>query len=192
MSVTAALQAVTTSLRELGAEFALVGGLAVSVRTEPRFTRDADVAVGVASDEEAEALIHGLIQRRYKTSMAVEQQANERLATIRLTPPSGIIVCDLLFASSGIESEIVRDATLEQVGLEQPIPVATVAHLIAMKILSRQDSRPQDHIDLVALRRVATSEDLAHARQALQLVVGRGYHRQRDLASLFDAFVAGR
>lgn len=150
MSVTAALQAVTTSLRELGAEFALVGGLAVSVRTEPRFTRDADVAVGVASDEEAEALIHGLIQRRYKTSMAVEQQANERLATIRLTPPSGIIVRDLLFASSGIESEIVRDATLEQVGLEQPIPVATVAHLIAMKILSRQDSRPQDHIDLVA------------------------------------------
>lgn len=40
--------------------FALVGGLAVSARTEPRFTRDADLAVALASDAEAEALIREL------------------------------------------------------------------------------------------------------------------------------------
>jgi hypothetical protein len=38
--------------------WALVGGLAVSVRTEPRFTRDVDLAVAVFDDNEAEALIH--------------------------------------------------------------------------------------------------------------------------------------
>jgi hypothetical protein len=38
--------------------FALVGGLAVSIRTEPRFTRDADLAVALANDAEVEALIH--------------------------------------------------------------------------------------------------------------------------------------
>ena len=34
--------------------FALIGGLAVSARSEPRFTRDADFAVSVGSDAEAE------------------------------------------------------------------------------------------------------------------------------------------
>ena len=36
---------------------ALVGGLAVSARAEPRFTRDVDFAVAVGSDKEAEQLI---------------------------------------------------------------------------------------------------------------------------------------
>ncbi|MGH9200833.1 MAG: hypothetical protein ACRD2A_06320 [Vicinamibacterales bacterium] len=40
--------------------FALVGGLAVSVRTEPRFTRDTDLVVAVQDDAEAEAVARGL------------------------------------------------------------------------------------------------------------------------------------
>jgi hypothetical protein len=36
---------------------ALVGGLAVSARTEPRFTRDLDFAVAFASDAEAEQYV---------------------------------------------------------------------------------------------------------------------------------------
>jgi hypothetical protein len=33
----------------------LVGGLAVSVRTEPRFTRDVDLVVAISDDHAAEA-----------------------------------------------------------------------------------------------------------------------------------------
>ena len=40
---------VVTRLKQLDVDCALVGGLAVSVRAEPRFTRDVDLAV-VASD----------------------------------------------------------------------------------------------------------------------------------------------
>jgi hypothetical protein len=40
-----------TDLSASRAPFALVGGLAVSVRTEPRFTRDADFALAAAGDE---------------------------------------------------------------------------------------------------------------------------------------------
>lgn len=54
---------------------ALVGGLAVSVRTEPRFTRDADLAVAVASDAEAEALVHRLQTVGYRIESLVEQDA---------------------------------------------------------------------------------------------------------------------
>jgi hypothetical protein len=38
--------------------FALVGGLAVSVRAEVRFTRDVDLAVAVENDAEAESLVY--------------------------------------------------------------------------------------------------------------------------------------
>ena len=49
-------------LTALGFRHAIVGGLAVSARTEPRFTRDVVVAVAVRSDSEAEALTHALQQ----------------------------------------------------------------------------------------------------------------------------------
>lgn len=53
----AALVTLLARLAEHDARFAIVGGLAVSVRTEPRFTRDADVCVAVDDDREAEDLV---------------------------------------------------------------------------------------------------------------------------------------
>lgn len=81
-------------------------------RTEPRFTRDADLAVAVASDAEAEALIHSLRARHYGIEAIVEQDAVGRLATVRLTQSSRVQapVIDLRFASSGIEREVVAEA----------------------------------------------------------------------------------
>jgi len=86
-----------------------VGGLAVSVRLEPRFTRDADVAVAVASDAEAEAVTGWLVAAGCQVTATAEP----------------LVVLD------GV-----------------PIPVAATAHLIAMKLLSRDDEpRPQDLVD---------------------------------------------
>ena len=84
-SLEAALREVHSDLTDIDISFALVGGLAVSARTEPRFTRDADLAVAVASDAEAEALIHILQTRNYDIGAIVEQDAVGRLATVRLT-----------------------------------------------------------------------------------------------------------
>ncbi|MDQ3468331.1 MAG: hypothetical protein M3487_00920, partial [Actinomycetota bacterium] len=99
------LVAAVTELRSLGAAFALVGGLAVAVRAEPRLTRDADLAVSVHSDDEAEALVWQLVRRGYRTGAMGEQQATGRLATVRLTraPRERDVVTDVLFASCGIE-----------------------------------------------------------------------------------------
>lgn len=47
-------------LARLGRSFAVIGGLAVSARTEPRFTRDIDFAVVVATDRDAEKLARDL------------------------------------------------------------------------------------------------------------------------------------
>jgi hypothetical protein len=59
--------------------------------------------------------------------------------------------------------------------------------LIALKVLSRDDvERPQDLVDLRALLRVASEEDLESARAALALIERRGYHRGRDLLRAFE------
>ena len=80
----AALRRITTDLRDLGRRFALVGGLAVSARTEPRLTRDADLAVLVADDRDAEALVRDLQACGWRVVAAIEQNAAGRLATVRL------------------------------------------------------------------------------------------------------------
>jgi hypothetical protein len=62
--------------------FAVVGGLAVSVRTEPRFTRDIDLAVACPTDKDAEGLLFALSHRGYRTA-AVFEHANGRMSTAR-------------------------------------------------------------------------------------------------------------
>lgn len=55
-SVESALRKATADLNAIGARWALVGGLAVSVRTVPRFTRDLDFARSASLAEVAAAL----------------------------------------------------------------------------------------------------------------------------------------
>lgn len=190
------MTALETSLRRIrldlanaGVAFALVGGMAVSVRTEPRFTRDADLAVATATDADAEALVLLLRSLGYAVSSIVEQEAVGRLATVRLALESGerVPVVDLLFASSGIEPEIVAAAEVLELLPGLPVPVARIGHLIALKVLSRDDiRRPQDLVDLRSLLRVATAEEQQRARHALTLIAARGYHRGRDLLGDMD------
>ena len=44
------LRRIQSDLQAAKFEFAVVGALAVSIHTEPRFTRDADLAVSVKND----------------------------------------------------------------------------------------------------------------------------------------------
>lgn len=62
------------------------------------------------------------------------------------------------------------------------LPIATTGHLIALKLLARDDQeRPQDLADLRALRAVATSADYRTARDGVRLISARGFDRGRDL-----------
>lgn len=50
----------------LRVRWGLIGGLAISVRSVPRFTKDLDFAVAVANDSEAEDVVHRLRGRGYQ------------------------------------------------------------------------------------------------------------------------------
>lgn len=189
-SLESVLQRIAADLERSGVDFALVGGLAVSVRTEPRFTRDADFAVAVESDADAKTLIRHLRTGGYEVEALVEQEAVSRLATVRLTvggDATGPVV-DLLFASSGIEVEVVAAAEPIQLLPGLTLKVARIEHLIALKVLSRDDTRrPQDLVDLRALLRTATRANVTSARAALALITARGYHRGRELLAQLEA-----
>jgi len=169
-------------LKEHGTPWALVGGLAVGARTDPRFTRDIDLAVFVQDDADAERIIKFLLTNGYRLLAVLEQTALSRLATVRLMPPDSERVADLLFASSGLELEIVRQAEMLEIAPGYVVPVARLAHLIAMKVLARNDQkRPQDRLDLASLLSVADENELDVCRDAIQLIVARGFHRGRPL-----------
>ncbi len=184
MTVSVALGQALEALRN--EPIALVGGLAVSARSEPRFTRDVDLAVAVKRDSDAEALVRRLVGSGYRVAAQIEQEATGRLATVRLLPVDGAVVLDLLFASSGIESEIVHSSTRLTLFADVTVPVASIGHLIALKLLSRSPRRAQDDSDLRALHAVADAAALAEARSALDLITSRGYARDKHLQSEFN------
>ncbi len=172
-----ALVDVSLRLEQLGVRFALVGGLAVSIRAEVRFTRDVDLAIAASSDAEVESLTRALLAEGFTAVAVVMQTERDRIAIARVRSRDGIVV-DLLAASSGIEAEIVANATLVP-GLER-VPVAAAEHLLAMKVLSSRPQRLQDEIDVRSL--LATqSIDLESVRAALSLIEARGYARGQDL-----------
>ena len=192
--VEATLRRVADDLVAVEASWAVVGGFAVSARAEPRFTRDVDVAVAVSGDDEAESIVHHLTTRGYRLVALTEQDAVDRLATARVVPPgTGGIVVDILFASSGIEPEIAAAADLVELVPGLVVPVAQTGHLIALKLLARDDeSRPQDRIDLGVLLDVARPDDLALTSRSIDAISGRGFDRGRDLAADLAALVATR
>ena len=140
--IEAVLRALARDLAARKVGWALIGGLAVSVRTEPRFTRDVDVAIAVADDRSAERLLG-----------------------------------DLLFASSGVEVELVTGAEPREIFQGLVVPVASVGLLIAPKLLSESDAGPQDRQDLSALMAQATRKDLDQARAAARWGQGSGADR---------------
>jgi len=183
--VEAILRSAALDLAELRLRWALVGGLAVSARTEPRFTRDVDLVIAVRGDQDAEQAVHAFQRRGYRVHALVEQEAAGRLATARLVPrgeDEAGFVLDVLFASSGIEPEVAGSAEPLEILPGLRIPVANVGHLLALKPLSRDDrTRPQDQVDLVQLLRVAQPGDIEVARHAVALIHSRGFQRDRDL-----------
>jgi hypothetical protein len=110
MSIAAALRAVQRP-------FAVVGGLAISVRGEPRFTRDVDVVVVAKDDADMEMLVFGLANQGYRTVALVEHESRARLSTVRLSAPGGLIV-DLPRATAAPQLRRTEDAHMPVVEVD--------------------------------------------------------------------------
>lgn len=137
-----------------------------------------------------------LSEAGFQVEATLDQDATGRLATVRLRPPGASqprgVVVDLLFASSGIEPEIAAAALTTELVPGLVVPLATRAHLVALKVLSRDPRRrPQDDMDLRRLLDGISPAEIGSARAALDLIAARGFGRGKNLQSELDDALAG-
>ena len=97
---------------------------------------------------------------------------------------------DLLFASSGIEKEVVKASERVEIAEGLYVPVATRGHLIALKVLAYEERRGQDKDDILALFEKADPADLGEAKKALLLIAERGFERGKNLDEELDRFLS--
>jgi hypothetical protein len=142
------LRAVARSLADLGAQYMLIGGLAVGIWSDPRATKDADFSVHVlaAPDRVRDALRSaGLEITRGDLARALERGEAVRLRQVGHSVAP--VVVDLLFAITAFEIDALRRRRNVQVfGVE--LPVATPEDLFVFKLIA---GRPQDLADASVL-----------------------------------------
>ncbi|MBS1152456.1 MAG: hypothetical protein H6Q89_4154, partial [Myxococcaceae bacterium] len=141
-------------LRAEEAPFALIGGIALGLRSAPRATLDVDLAVAV-SDAAADRLVHAFQRAGFRIDAVLVNTRDRSLATVRVCEPSTKILIDLLISFCGIEREIVRSASIES-WRDLKLPVVSRGHLIAMKLLA---NRRQDQADLDNLLQALPAKD---------------------------------
>lgn len=158
---------VFSALNEAGVRYVVVGGVAVVLHGHARLTVDLDLVVDLAA-EPASAAIDVLLGLGFLPRLPVEahdfadpntreQWVRERnLQVFSLYHPEDPLQEIDLFATHPLPfGDLVADA--EAVDLEGVrVPVASVAHLVALKQAS---GRPRDLEDVEALLRLDRDED---------------------------------
>lgn len=148
------LAAVGRALASLGAEYMLIGGLAVGIWSEPRATKDCDLSVRVlASPGEIDAALSQAGLEVSRGVLARAQAYGEAVRLRRRGRGDEPIVVDLLFATTPFEIEALgRSQPLQVLGVK--VPVVLIA------------GRPQDLADAHRLFVLhGTTFDLSRVRR---------------------------
>ncbi|MCC7380885.1 MAG: hypothetical protein IT384_03595 [Deltaproteobacteria bacterium] len=146
--------AAAAALDAIGQPFALIGGLALDAWGIPRATKDADLAVPVGAAEPAAERISG----------PNTEVRPLRIGGVGLREPARDLRIDLIdrrFHFAPLFAEAIQEAKdanrRARVG-EREIPLVSLEHLLAMKLVS---GSPKDDIDA---RRIVGLERLVYAR----------------------------
>ena len=190
------LRRVTNDLHQTGVAWCLVGGLGTSVYAEPRTTKDIDVVVSVPNEQQADNLKDLLLTKGYANpQLLMHTTPTRRMGWRVFIPPSreASIPLDILVTACGIEKNIVASATTIEILPGLSLPVASLGHLIAMKVLSQNSfDRLQDRVDLLALLRNATEQDRIVVERSLKEIVDRGFASGRNLVEELHEIEAGK
>jgi hypothetical protein len=138
------LAAVGKALTSIGAEYMLIGGLAVGVWSEPRATKDCDLSVRVmASPTEVDAALAAAGLEVLRGDLPRALAKGEAVRLRRRDRGDEPIVVDLLFATTPFEvAALARRQSLRVLGVD--LPVTTPEDLFVFKLIA---GRPQDLAD---------------------------------------------
>jgi len=139
----AALRRLVAALDSLNIAFAVIGGVAVSIRAVPRYTADVDAVIWT-SHSDLQDLVVKLRGFGFATRAQDPIGFARRNRLILLEDPEGVHV-DLSIGGLPFEENTIRNADRIQVENDLSIPVAGVESLIVMKAIA---SRPKDLEDI--------------------------------------------
>jgi hypothetical protein len=130
-------------LEQAGVAYALVGGLAASLRGQPRVTADVDLVIAADVDH-ALALAQSLGTTAFKPLFEPINDVIETAFILPLRHRTTGVKVDCALGLSGFEQRLLERAeTLPLSG--RPFPVAAAEELLVMKALA---GRPQDIQDI--------------------------------------------
>ena len=134
-------------LRKFKVRYTVIGGYAVGIHSEPRYTKDLDILIS-SSEENARATLKALAH----FGAPVANLSEEELSTPGLLYVFGIppLRVDILNRIKGVNAEtIIRRSKRIKLG-DTSVTVVSVDDLIKLKKLA---GRPQDLADLAKLTR---------------------------------------
>jgi hypothetical protein len=121
-------------LKKSRAPFAVIGGIAVIVRGEPRFTADIDGVVGIDLDAAID-LVRSLKASPFVPLFSDVEEVVRTSLIIPLRHRKTGLKVDLAVGLTGFGKQLIARAPAESFG-DLSVPVATAEDLILMKILA--------------------------------------------------------
>lgn len=156
--------------------YALIGGLAVSLRGQPRMTADVDMVI-LADVPRSLALVQALEGTNFKPLFDGVAEVVQKAFILPLRHRTTNVKVDLALGLSGFERQaMARAEKLQLAGVS--ISVVTAEDLLMMKVLA---GRPQDDQDIQGLM-IAQGRRLDW-NYCMQLAVELGEALGQDLAT---------
>lgn len=140
-------------LREHEVPFAVIGGIAVAVRGEPRFTADIDIVVGIDQDAAID-LLRSVARSAFEPLFPGVEDVVREAFMLPLRHRGTQVKVDIAVGATGFEGQVIRRAPTEPLG-GVSVRIATAEDLLLMKAMA---GRPRDTEDSrgIASRRAGT------------------------------------
>jgi hypothetical protein len=126
-----------------GVPFAVIGGIAVAVRGESRFTADVDIVLGIDL-EQSLALLAAVRESPFRPLFSDVEEIVQASFLLPLRHQESGIKVDLAIGVTGFEQQMIARSTPVQLA-DRLVPIVSAEDLILMKLLA---SRPRDIADI--------------------------------------------
>lgn len=163
--LTSALADAADFLQSRAIPFAVIGGIASSVRGEPRVTSDVDLVIGVDVARALE-LLHSLGDSPFEPLFSGAEEVVERSFILPVKHRASGVRVDMAIGLSGFEKDAIARAEIVNIGSKIAAPVASIEDLLVMKILAGRSRDMDDARSLVSLR--FNQIDWAYVEQTAQ------------------------
>ncbi len=151
-------------LRDLGLDYAIIGGMAVQIWGDPRLTRDVDLTAAVPLDQPSQLFIQQVLDR-FPARLEDALEFAQRSRVILVQASNGCPI-DIGLGLPGYEDEVMRRAVEIEIAPGQAVRFCSAEDLIIHKAIA---GRPQDVRDIEGIvYRQRDALDVAYIRPWLQ------------------------